>query len=247
MESFSKRIKNQLREEEIRKKCCRYTDNAMLALVARKKEDLGDELRMNFGKCRCDNCRVVYLRQLFNIFGSVTDPTKAYHLDLTFSNEGSCDAAEEILAEIGFDFRRTIRRDNMHNRDKYVLYIKDSSAIEDFLVAVGASSAAFELMNSKIVNEFRNSVNRQVNCDTANIEKQLAAGKKYIEAIRYLIESGRIETLSEELRETAKLRYENEQLSLTELGKLLNPPVSKSGVRHRLERILAIAEENKKQ
>lgn len=243
MESFSKKVKNQLAAEEIKKKCCRYTDNEMQSLAPRKKEELGDELREIFENCRCDGCRIVYLRRLFEIYGSVTDPKKSYHLDFSFTFESSCDAAEESLAEMGFEFRRTVRRDK-NGREKYVLYLKDSSAIEDFLVALGASAAAFDVMNSKIIGEFRNSVNRQVNCDTANIEKQLAAGKKYIDAIKQLMDSGKIEALPDDLKETARVRYENDQLSLTDLGKMLNPPVSKSGVRHRLERILAFAEDN---
>lgn len=237
MESFSKKVKEQLAAEEPKKKCCRYTDNDMAALAPRKKEDIGEDLRSVFEKCRCDGCRMTVLRRLFRIFGAVTDPEKSYHLDFTFSESGSCDAAEEILAELGFDFRRTMRR------EKHVLYLKDSSAIEEFLVTIGASAAAFELMNSKIVRDFRNSVNRQVNCDTANIEKQLAAGKKYIEAIGKLMEADKMDALPDDLRETAKLRYENDQLSLTDLGKLLNPPVSKSGIRHRLERILLLSQE----
>ena len=106
-----------------------------------------------------------------------------------------------------------------------------------------ANGAAFEIMNVKIVHEFRNSVNRQVNCDTANIEKQLQAVKKYTDAIGKLIESGKIDALPTELRETAVLRYEHQQLSLTDLGKLFNPPVSKSGLKHRLDKILGIAQE----
>lgn len=243
MESFSKKVKTQLAAEEIKKKCCRITDSEMASLLPRKKEELGGELRQIYENCRCDYCRIVYLRKLFELFGSVTDPEKSYHLDFTFNSESSCDATEEVFAELGFDFRRTVRRDKNGN-EKYVLYIKDSSAIEDFLVEIGASSAAFDVMNSKIVHEFRNSVNRQVNCDTANIEKQLAAGKKYIEVIQSLIDSGKIEALPEELKETARLRYENDQLSLTDLGKLMTPQVSKSGVRHRLERIMTFAEEN---
>lgn len=237
MESFSKKVKEQLAAEEPKKKCCRHTDADMQALAPRKKEDIGVELREIFAKCRCDACRTTFLRQLFRIFGSITDPEKSYHLDFTFTESGSCGAAEEILAEFGFDFRRTMRR------EKHVLYLKDSSAIEEFLVTIGASAAAFDLMNSKIIRDFRNSVNRQVNCDTANIEKQLAAGKKYIEAIDRLMQAEKIEALPEDLRETARLRHDNTQLSLTELGNLHNPPVSKSGVRHRLERILLLSED----
>ena len=237
MESFSKKVKDQLAAAEPKKKCCRFTDDAMEALVSRKREDIGEELRQVYEKSRCDNCRITFLRRLFRMYGAVTDPEKSYHLDFTFGESGCCDEAEEILADLGFDFRRTMRR------DKHVLYIKDSSAIEEFLVMIGASAAAFELMNEKIMRDFRNSVNRQVNCDTANIEKQLSAGKKYVDAIAKLMESGRIEALPEDLRLTARLRYENEQMILTELGNLHNPPVSKSGIRHRLERILRLSEE----
>lgn len=237
MESFSKKIKSLLATEEPKKGCCRYMENNLLSLSPRKKEDIGDELREIFSKCRCESCRITYLRNLFRLFGSVTDPAKAYHLDFTFAKSGSCNAAEEVLEQLGFAFRRTMRR------EKHVLYLKDSSAIEDFLVAIGASAAAFDVMNSKIVRDFRNAVNRQVNCDTANIEKQLAAGKKYIDAIGRLKEADKIDALPDELRQTAVLRYENDQLSLTDLGNLFNPPVSKSGIRHRLERILKLSEE----
>ena len=237
MESFAKKVKDQLKAEESKKKCCKFTENAIDAMADRRKEDIGEELSDIFAKCRCDGCRTVFLRRLFIIFGGVTDPEKSYHLDFTFIHENSCAAAEEILLSCGFDFRRTMRR------EKYVLYMKDSSAIEDFLAAVGASSAAFDFMNSKIMREFRNSVNRQVNCDTANIEKQLAAGKKYIEAISELVKADKMDALPEDLRETARLRYEYEQLSPTELGRMLTPQVSKSGVRHRLERILEFSRE----
>ena len=237
MESFATKVKEQLSAEETKKKCCKFTENSMIELSSRKKEDVGAELGEIFEKCRCDACRLVFLRHLFIIFGGVTDPEKSYHLDFTFCEEGSCAAAEEILLSMGFDFRRTMRR------AKHVLYMKDSASIEDFLASIGASSAAFDVMNSKIVREFRNSVNRQVNCDTANIKKQLATSQKYIEAIRYLTDTGKLETLPEELRVTAKLRMEHNQLSLSDLAKLTNPPVTKSGMKHRLEKILSYADD----
>lgn len=240
MQSFAKRVKEQLAEIEPKKKCCRFTDQLSKAIEATKKENCSDTIRDGWEKCRCDQCRVTYLRRLFSVYGSVTDPLKSYHLDFTFHTKENCDAVEEILEQMELSFRRTTRK------DKHVLYIKDSASIEEFLVTIGASGAAFDLMNEKIVRDFRNGVNRQVNCDTANIEKQLAAGKKYIEAIEKLIKANKIDALPEELRETARLRLENDQLSLTDLGKLFSPTVSKSGIRHRLERILRFAEENLK-
>ena len=237
--SFSTIIKEQLRAEEIRRKCCRrmYTD--ILALDSQPSELIPDALNTIVQKCRCENCAPVCIRALFLLFGSMTDPAKSYHLDFTVKTAEERDILHQILSDVGLDFRETMRA------GKYVLYIKDSAAIEDFLVFIGAQAAAFELMNKKIEREFRNSVNRQVNCDTANIEKQLASAKKYIEAVQYLIDNGSIDRLSPELKNTALLRMENEQLNLADLGQLVNPPVSKSGMKHRLEKILAFANEEK--
>ena len=235
MESFSQKVKDQLKELEIRKKCCRFTDNALAEL--NRDENCAEAVRDIWQKCRCDTCRIIWLRRLFLLYGSVTDPTKSFHLDYSFRHEEESDAALEAFGEMGLDFRPAVRK------GRFILYLKDSTAIEDFLVSIGAQNAAFDVMNTKIMNEFRNSVNRQVNCDTANIKKQLATSQKYIEAIRYLIESGKLETMPEELRTTAKLRLEHDQLSLSDLAKLTNPPVTKSGMKHRLEKILSFAEE----
>ena len=237
--SFSSTVKEQLREEEIKRKCCRHMYTDILALESRPSETFSVSLDEIVRKCRCENCAPVCIRALFLLFGSMTDPAKSYHLDFTVKTEEERDALHQILSDVGLDFRATMRA------GKYVLYIKDSAAIEDFLVFIGAQAAAFELMNKKIEREFRNSVNRQVNCDTANIEKQLASAKKYIEAIQYLIDTGSIDRLSPELKNTALLRKENEQLNLADLGRLVNPPVSKSGMKHRLEKILAFANEEK--
>lgn len=199
----------------------------------------GGNLAEAYSKCLCDGCRAVLVREMFIKYGSITDPAKQYHLDFSFKTEEERDAAYEILSSVGFDFRKTVRR------ERFIIYIKESSVIEDFLVYMGAQNAAFDVMNSKIVHEFRNSVNRQVNCDTANIEKQLASVKKYTDAIKLLEENGKLDTLPDELKETARVRMENEQLSLADLGALLTPPVTKSGVRHRLDKILYYAQSEK--
>ncbi|MBE6626176.1 MAG: DNA-binding protein WhiA [Ruminococcaceae bacterium] len=232
-ESFSKKVKNQLEAVEIKKKCCKFTSVALSDLD--KKADSAQLLGEIYRKCRCDVCREVFWRTLFTVYGSVTDPEKSYHMEFSFYHEDVRDSVMEMLLDTGFEFRPSVRK------NKYIMYVKDSAVIEDFLVYMGAHGAAFDVMNSKIVHEFRNSVNRQVNCDTANIEKQLQAVKKYTDAISALIDSGKIDSLPADLKETAMLRIENDQLSLTDLGKLMNPPVSKSGVRHRLERILELA------
>ena len=118
-----------------------------------------------------------------------------------------------------------------------ISYFKGSSSIEDFLVYIGASAVAFELMNQKIVRELRNNVNRQINCDTANIEKILKTSKKYLDAIDWLIDTGELNSLPQNLRETALLKRSNPQIPLEQLGQMLTPSVSKSGMKHRLEKI----------
>lgn len=238
-ESFSKKVKDQLEAVETKKKCCKFTENAMLDLD--KKADNGEMLSQIYQKCRCDVCREVFWRKLFVNYGSITDPEKSYHMEFSFYHESERDGVMEMLLDTGFEFRPSTRK------NKYIMYVKDSAGIEDFLVYMGAHGAAFDVMNSKIVHEFRNSVNRQVNCDTANIEKQLQAVKKYTDAIQWLVDSGKIDSLPTDLKETAILRIENDQLSLTDLGKLMNPPVSKSGIRHRLERILELTDKAQKE
>ena len=238
-ESFSKRVKDQLETVETKKKCCKFTENAMLDLD--KKADNCEVLSQIYQKCRCDVCREVFWRKLFVYYGSITDPEKSYHMEFSFYHESERDVIIEMLLDTGFEFRPSTRK------NKYIMYVKDSAGIEDFLVYMGAHGAAFDVMNSKIVHEFRNSVNRQVNCDTANIEKQLQAVRKYTDAIQWLVESGKIDSLPTDLKETAILRIENDQLSLADLGKLMNPPVSKSGIRHRLERILALTDKAQKE
>ncbi|MBE6616595.1 MAG: DNA-binding protein WhiA [Ruminococcaceae bacterium] len=238
-ESFSKKVKNQLEALEIKKKCCKFTSAALADL--NNKENSAEKIRSTYEKCRCDVCGEVFWRKLFTVYGSITDPLKSYHMEFSFYFEDERDTVMELISDSGFDFRPSVRK------NKFILYVKDSAVIEDFLVYTGASAAAFDVMNSKIVHEFRNSVNRQVNCDTANIEKQLQAVKKYTEAIQWLVDTEKIDSLPADLKETALLRIENDQLSLADLGKLMNPPVSKSGIRHRLERILELAERAKNQ
>ena len=161
--SFSSETKRQLAETELKKRCCRYIYNAVADFAAGG----GGTLDGIYGKCRCEACPAAFLRALFVAYGSVTDPAKAYHLDLSFPDPGTRDEAHSIVQEAGFEFGRSVRRQGGHER--YIIYTKNSSVIEDFLAYTGASSAVFAIMNSKIMGELRNSANRVVNCDTANI------------------------------------------------------------------------------
>lgn len=237
--SFCKRTKDALCAIPIRKKCCRYLWDAVIAVP--KDEPVADKITAWGDGCRCENCMPVLLRALFCRYGAITDPAKRYHMEFSFPRKEERDAAVALLEQAGFAMHTSLRH-GAGGKEKWILYYKGSADMEDLLAYIGASAAAFAIMNAKIVKEFRNSVNRQVNCDTANIEKQLEASKKYVEAIRYLIETGAVTKLPEALQQTARLRLEYEQVSLAELGNLCEPKVSKSGMKHRMEKLLEYAE-----
>ena len=122
-----------------------------------------------------------------------------------------------------------------------MLYFKDGESISDFFGYIGANTAVFDYMNTRLAREFSNNINRQVNCDTANIRKALQASDKQIRIIRRMMETGVIQTLPESLKMTAELRVKFDQMSMTELGNAHEPPITKSGVSHRLAKIIDFA------
>lgn len=229
--SFSSNLKETLVALPVKKRCCQHTFHEVMETDKSRREDQTEKLRSVRSRCRCPGCLTQMIKALFIRFGSMTDPEKQYHLDFTFRYETERDFMAELLTEAELEPKKSVRG------EKFIVYFKGSAGIEDFLVYIGASSAAFDLMNRKIVKELRNATNRQVNCDTANIERVLHASQKYAEAIDYLIDTGEINTMPQNLRETALLKRSNPQISLEDLGLMLNPAVSKSGMRHRLEKI----------
>ncbi len=232
-ESFQDKVRRQLGAAEIKKKCCRHT----LADCQNMRDEDAASLRAIYEKCRCEGCRSVLFRSLFLTHGSVTDPAKSYQLDFVFQSGEFADATQELLADCGFLFGRSERKGKM------VLYLRDSTGVGDFLAMIGATGAAFDVMNLRIESDFRSNVNRQVNFDTANIEKQLRSMKKTGDAVAKLKAAGAYDRLPEEVRSAWELQEANGQSSLEELGRMMNPPISKSGVRHRLEKILRAAAE----
>jgi DNA-binding protein WhiA len=186
---------------------------------------------INLGVLEEDCCRAAFLRGAFLAGGSVTDPGKGYHLELVTPHRSVSRETVSLLQEQDFSPKTTGRAGN------YIVYFKHSAAIEDFLTLVGASGSAMELMSAKIEKDMRNSVNRRVNCDTANVSKTVDAAAAHLDAIARLD----LETLPEKLRETARLRLENPELSLTELAELFDPPVTKSGLNHRFRRLAELA------
>ncbi len=176
-------------------------------------------------------CQVSFLRGAFLAGGSVTDPSKTYHLELATGHYSVSNEIYSILLELGMKPRNAGRGGN------HVTYFKNSEAIEELLTMLGAPIAAMELMNAKVEKDMRNSVNRRVNCDTANLSKVVEAAIAQTEAIRRLEAEGRLEGLSDKLREAARLRLENPEASLTELAAMCVPPVTKSCLNHRLRKL----------
>lgn len=184
-----------------------------------------------------DNDAGAFLRGVFVSCGSVTDPNKEYHLEMVLPTPERTEQLSRFIAEHGMAIKTTVRGKTP------VLYAKESGLIEDFLTYIGAGNHALEIMRVKVEKDFRNHVNRSVNCDSANLDKTVAASEKSRREIEYIIESVGFEALKPELRETARLRLENPESSLSELCAMFSPPLSRSGLNHRLKKLSVIAEQ----
>lgn len=190
---------------------------------------------INLGVLEDECCREAFVRGGFLAGGSVTDPQKRYHLELVTDHFNVSRGAYSILLEMGFSPKDTARAGN------YITYFKQSEAIEDFLTTIGAPLSAMEIMAAKVEKDMRNAINRRVNCDTANADKVVNAAQEQLEAIRKIEREIGIENLPENLQETALLRIANPEASLSDLAMLSDPPVSKSGLSHRLRKLVEIS------
>lgn len=184
-------------------------------------------------------CKRAYLRGCYMAVGSMSDPYKSYHLELVCGLQEQAEQLLKILHDFSLDAKMIIRK-------KYhVVYMKEGENIADFLNITEAHKALMEFENTRIYKGMRNMVNRKVNCEAANITKTVNAATRQVEDIRLIREKMGLEGLPEPLRQMAYVRLENPQASLGELGKLLDPPVGKSGVNHRLRKLGELAKELK--
>ena len=182
-------------------------------------------------------CRRAFLRGAFLAAGSISDPEKFYHYEIACTAEAKAKQLQSIIATFDVDAR-------IVQRKKYfVVYVKEGSQIVHLLNVMEAHQSLMELENIRILKEMRGSVNRQVNCETANINKTVSAAVKQIEDITYVRDAIGLEQLPEGLCEIAKLRLERPEATLKELGEALDPPVGKSGVNHRLRKLSMMAED----
>lgn len=182
-----------------------------------------------------------FLRGVFVSCGSVTDPNKEYHLELVLPENDRTPALLDFIAEHGVSLKETAR--GGARSKKTVLYAKESELIEDCLTYIGAANHSMEIMQVKIVKDFRNRVNRSVNCENANLDKTVAASNKSTADIEYIFSTMGADWLSPDLRETARLRVENPEMSLSELCGIFPEKISRSGLNHRLKKLSKLAEE----
>ena len=181
-------------------------------------------------------CKRAFLRDSFLCLGSISDPNKGYHLEYVCDSEEQALFLKELIENFEIEAKIVLRK------KYFVLYVKEGAGIVDLLNIMEAPISLMNLENLRIVKEMRNDINRRVNCEVANITKTVNAASKQIEDITYIKEHYGFDNLQYNLREMAEVRLENPEASLIELGKLLDPPVGKSGVNHRLRKLSELAD-----
>ena len=182
-------------------------------------------------------CKRAFIRGAFLASGSISDPEKGYHFEIVTQDERKATHLQEIICSFQIDAKIVLRKKS------YVVYVKEGAQIVDMLAIMEANVALMNLENIRILKEMRNSVNRKVNCETANINKTVNAAVKQIEDIRLIEQKKGFHNLNEGLAEIAELRLQYPEATLKELGMMLNPQVGKSGVNHRLRKLSEIADE----
>lgn len=193
----------------------------------------------NGGILKNECCIAAFLRGAFLVCGTVTDPQKDYHLEFIAGSERRCDILADVLKRID------IRTHKLNRSERWVIYVKDAEGIGKLMRRMGAEYATKHLEETRTVRDCRNNANRRVNCDQANIDRTLSASEQQCTAIKKLIKARGTEGIPPELREIAELRLENPEMSLRELSESLSEPISRSGVNHRLKKLMELAEDVK--
>ena len=195
-------------------------------------------MHINFPVVEEDCCTNAFLRGAFLAGGSVTDPGKGYHLELATTHQ-SVSKEANILVEDAMGFSpKTAARGGSR-----VLYLKQSDQISDFLIYLGAPVASMGIMEAKLEKEMNNKVNRRCNCDDANTSKVVEAAQEHLAAIRTLRQKGVLEHLPGKLQQAALARENNPESSLTELASMMEPPITKPAMNHRIQKLLKLAQE----
>ena len=193
----------------------------------------------NLDQTNNDCCSRAFLRGVFLVCGSVTDPEKDYHIEFNVAKAKLCDDLMQIIDDSGLKAKKIIRNNG------YVLYSKDAESVEDFIGTMGANKAFMTVMQTRAIKDLKNRINRRSNFESANMGRSIEAGLKQVSLIETVLEKISLDDMTDDLASLCKLRLENPDLSLDELGKLSTPPLSRSAVSRRFKKLEKIAEELK--
>lgn len=195
-------------------------------------------LHINFPVVEEECCKMAFLRGAFLAGGSVTDPGKGYHMELATTHQSVSKEANILIEDaMGFAPKTAVRGGSR------VLYLKQSDQISDFLIYLGAPVASMGIMEAKLEKEMNNKVNRRCNCDDANTSKVVEAAQEQLSAIRFLRQRGMLEHVHGKLLQAAIARENNPAASLSELAAMMEPPISKPAMNHRIQKLLKLAQE----
>lgn len=230
-------------KKEIRRGCYRAVElrfkSAKLADFLTFADDFSgsdEDMETLDGYFACENCKRVFARAAFCASGSVSDPKKSYTFEIHTKNDTRVWLMHAILEEIVSEAPGITSRNG-----KFSIFYKNNSAIEDVLTVIGANKTLFEFLDSYVEKDLRNYENRATNCVTRNIAKSVDASSQQVLAIEALIATGAFEELNDDVRATAALRLANPSLTLSELAEIHTPPISKSGLNHRISKIMELA------
>ena len=195
-------------------------------------------LHINLPVVEDDCCKNAFLKGAFLAGGSVTDPAKGYHIELATTHNSVARECKSLMHEV-----LSVQPKSALRAGGYVLYFKQSDLISDCLTYLGAPIAGMGIIEAKLEKELNNKVNRRCNCDDANTSKVVEAAQEQLNAIRILKERGMLEKLPQKLKQAADAREQNPEASLTELAAMMEPPISKPAMNHRLQKLVQMAQE----
>ena len=199
-------------------------------------------LRVNLSNLEQSNedcCSKAFLRGAFLVCGSVTDPQKDYHIEFSITKAKLCEDLMQIIGDLGLRCKKIIRSNS------YVVYAKEAESIEDYIGTMGANNAFLEVMQTRAMKDIKNQINRRSNFESANLSRSIEAGLKQVAVIEEILSKIKLSDMTKDLEELCSLRLENPDISLDELGKMMNPELSRSAVSRRFKKLEKIAAELK--
>lgn len=199
-------------------------------------------LRVNLSNLEQSNedcCSKAFLRGAFLVCGSVTDPQKDYHIEFSVTKAKLCEDLMQIIGDLGLRCKKIVRNNS------YVVYSKEAESIEDYIGTMGANNAFLEVMQTRAMKDIKNQINRRSNFESANLSRSIEAGLKQVAVIEEILSKIKLSDMTKDLEELCSLRLENPDISLDELGKMMNPELSRSAVSRRFKKLEKIAAELK--